>query len=193
MKKRSLTTGDLAAWNSTYRKDEAMKSRRAVEMVAGSILFGAMALVAVPATAQNHAEGKLEVNGKPVAITQVYAYAEEGFFDKKKQDVTVLLCDAPVPAAAVRDTFARQDLVRAGKLRCVLQVINTEKQVIHFEVMGKGFDRMQGASTEQVLEAKTFDGKTVAGRSRTKSPQKSFDDIPYSYDITFSAVIEPKK
>ena len=37
------------------------------------------------------------------------------------------------------------------------------------------------------------DGKTIAGRARTKSPQKSFKDVPYTYDITFSAAIEPKK
>jgi hypothetical protein len=32
--------------------------------------------------------------------------------------------------------------------------------------------------------AKTFDGKTVTGRAYTRSQQKSFEDIPYSYDIT---------
>jgi hypothetical protein len=172
-----------------------MKRRQVAKIIAGSLLLGVMGFLAAPVAAQNRAEGKLEVNGKPVAITQVYAYAVEGFFDKKKQDVTVLLCDAPVPAAAVRDYFARKELVDAGKLRCVQQVIDADKQVINFEVRDKGFGPRQpgGGSTEHVFEAKTFDGKTIAGRSRTKSPQKSFDDIPYSYDITFSAAIEPKK
>jgi hypothetical protein len=50
-----------------------------------------------------------------------------------------------------------------------------------------------GGSTEHVFEAKTFDGRNIAGRSRTKSTQTSFDDVPYSYDVTFSAAIEPKK
>jgi len=50
-----------------------------------------------------------------------------------------------------------------------------------------------GGSTEHVFEAQTFDGKTIAGRARTKGPQKSFKDVPYIYDITFSAAIEPKK
>jgi hypothetical protein len=43
-----------------------------------------------------------------------------------------------------------------------------------------------------VFDAKTFDGRTIAGRARTKSPQTSFEDVPYSYDITISAAIEPK-
>jgi len=50
-----------------------------------------------------------------------------------------------------------------------------------------------GGSTEQIFEATTFDGKTISGHAKTKSPQKSFDDVPYSYDITVTAAIEPKK
>lgn len=172
-----------------------MKRSTLAKAIACGLLLGMCALATLPARAQNRAEGKLEVNGKTLAIAQVYAYAVEGFFDKKKQDVTVLLCDAPVPAAAVRDVFARKELADAGKLHCVQQVINAEKQVINFEVRDKGFGSRPpgGGSTEHVFEAKTFDGKTIAGRSRTKSPQKSFDDVPYSYDITFSAAIEPRK
>lgn len=166
-----------------------------VSRIAQCLLLGSSVMSTLPAVAQNHVEGKLVVNGKSVALTQVYAYAVEGFFDKKKQDVTVLFCDAPVSPAAIRDGFARQPMIDAGKLHCVQQVIDAEKQVINFEVRDKAFGGRApgGGSTEHVFEAKTFDGKTIAGRSRTKSPQKSFDDIPYSYDITFSAAIEPKK
>ena len=91
--------------------------------------------------------------------------------------------------------FARKALVEAGKVSCVQQVINTEKQVINFEVRDKGFgDRPPGGgSTDHVFEAKSLDGKNIAGRSRTTSPQKSFDDVPYAYDISFSAAIEAKK
>lgn len=171
----------------------ARKNLRRV--MAASVWLGIWATLAVPAFAQNQGEGTLEVNGKTIAIKQVYAYAVEGFFDKKKQDVTVLLCSDALPPAAVRDSFARKALVDAGKLSCVQQVINAEKQVINFEVRDKGFgDRPPGGgSTEHVFEARSLDGKTIAGRARTKSPQKSFDDVPYGYDITFSAAIEAKK
>ncbi len=172
-----------------------MSGKSAAASVAGVALFALSALSVPEASAQNKVEGKLEVKGQPIALTRVYAYAVEGFFDKKKQDVTVLFCDAEVPAAAVRDAFARKALVDSGKLHCVQQVINTEKQVINFEVRDGRFGARQpgGGSTEHVFEAKTFDGKTIAGRSRTKSPQTSFDDVPYSYDISFSAAIEPRK
>jgi hypothetical protein len=157
--------------------------------------FGVVAAWIAPAAAQNHAEGKLTVAGKTVAITQVYAYAQEGFFDKKKQDIVVLLCDTAVPPKTARDVFARHDLFVGGKAHCVQQTINTEKNVINFEVGHEAFGRRGegGGSTEQVFEAKTFDGKTIVGRAFTRSPQKSFDDVPYTYDITFSAAIEPKK
>ena len=150
------------------------------------------ALLALPEAAENFARGTLVVDGQSVDITQVYAYAQPGFFDKKKQDVVVLLCDAPVPGPAVRDQFARQELVDAGKLHCVQQTINTEKQVINYEVRHKRFGMPQGGgSSYHVFEAKTFDDKTIAGRARTTSPQKSFKDVTYSYDITFSTAFKP--
>ena len=163
--------------------------------VARIVVLAVVASRMVPVAAQNRVEGKLDVDGKPVAITQVYAYAKEGFFDKKKQDVVVMLCDAPVPAPVVRDTFAYKDLIATGKVHCVRQTIDADKQVINYDVGHQRFGSLgeNGGSTEHVFEAQTFDGKTIAGRARTKSPQKSFKDVPYTYDITFSAAIEPKQ
>jgi hypothetical protein len=171
-----------------------MRKRMLREQIAQIVVLGVVASWMAPVAAQNRVEGKLEVEGKPVAITQVYAYAKEGFFDKKKQDVVVLLCDAAVPAPAVRDTFAYKDLVAAGKVHCVRQTIDADKHVINFDVGHQRFGSLgeNGGSTEHVFEAQTFDGKTIAGRARTKGPQKSFKDVPYTYDITFSAAIEPK-
>jgi hypothetical protein len=181
--------------NQPILKGEFVKRKNAAAVAISLLVFPVFSMLAAQADAQNQVDGKLEVKGKPIAMTQVYAYAVEGFFDKKKQDVTVLFCDAAVPATAVRDYFARKALVDAGKLHCVQQVINAEKQVINFEVRDNRFGARQpgGGSTEHVFEARTFDGKTIAGRSRTKSPQTSFDDVPYAYDMTFSAAIEPKK
>jgi hypothetical protein len=144
--------------------------------------------------AGNRVEGQLVVDGKAVSMQHVYAFAQPGFFDEKKQDVVVLMCDAPVPPDAVRDAFARMDLVKAGKLHCVEQTIDEGKQVINYKVQHSRFGVPEGGgSTYHVFEATTFDGKTAAGRSRTTAPQKSYDDVPYSYDITFSATIEKKE
>jgi hypothetical protein len=166
----------------------------ALKLISASLLLVVSTLLAAPVAAQGHAEGKLVVKGKPVAITRAYAYTEADPFDEKKRVTVVLLCDVPLSAAAVRDQFeeVRKDLVSAGKLSCVQQRIDSAKQVINFGVRNKNFGARQpdGGSTEHIFEAKTFDGKTIAGRAHTKSPQMSFDDIPYSYDITFSADIE---
>ena len=51
---------------------------------------------------------------------------------------------------------------------------------------------IRGYTSEKTFEAKNFDGKTIGGRARTTTVQKSFDGLPYSYDITFSAAIIPK-
>jgi hypothetical protein len=172
-----------------------MKERIVAKHLTQLVALAMAALSIAPVAAQNRAEGKLDVDGKPVAITQAYAYAKEGFFDKKKQDVVVLLCDGPVPAPALRDVFAYKDLIATGKVHSVRQTIDADKHVINFDVGHERFGSMgeNGGSTEHVFEPQTFDGKTIAGRARTKSPQKSFKDVPYTYDITFSAAIEPKK
>ncbi len=168
--------------------------RIALKLVAGSLLLGVSALLAAPVFAQDHAEGKLVVNGKSISITHAYAYTAADPFGGKPLTF-VLLCDAPVPATAVHDEFetARNEMMNAGKLSCVQQRIDSEKHVINFGVRNKGFGGKQpdGGSTENIFEAKTLNGKTIAGRVRTKSTQMSFDDVPYSYDITFSATIEP--
>ncbi|HSP07509.1 MAG TPA: hypothetical protein VLR94_10050 [Acidobacteriota bacterium] len=158
------------------------------------LLLLAFVFAGAPLMAADEIKGLLTVGGTPFKITQAYAYAVPGTFDSKRDDVVVLLCDAIVPPTAQRDTFARRDLIKAGKLHCVQQTIDAKKQVIQFRVEDSRFSMPEtGGSTEQVFEDKTFDGKTIAGRARTKSPQKSFDDIPYTYDITFSATIEPKQ
>ena len=162
-------------------------------------LFLSLTLAAVvasnaPAQAQNHVEGTLTVAGKAMKITQVYAFAQKGFFDPKKQDIVLLMCDGAVPPAGVRDHFERKALVDAGSLHCVEQTIDASKQVINFKVEDKRFGMPEsGGSTEQVFEAQTFDGKTIAGKAHTKGQQMSFKDVPYTYDITVHAAIEPMK
>jgi len=167
-----------------------MLSARRTSIAAGAVV----ALFAGVAVARAEVSGQFVVDSKPIKITHAYAYATKGFFDPKKQDVVVVLCDAEVAPAAVRDFMARRDLSKAGKLHCVEQTIDSDKKVINYKVQHERFKMPEsGGSTFQVFEAKTLDGKTIAGRSRTTAPQKSFDDVPYTYDVTFSVPIEPLK
>lgn len=158
------------------------------------LLLALVALLGLASPGRAAVSGKLVVAGKTYKITQAYAWAEKGFFDPKKQDIVVVLCDAEVAPAALHDRFARRDLAKAGKLHCVEQTIDADQQVINFTIQHEMFKKPEsGGSTFQVFEAKTFDGKTIAGRSRTTAPQKSFDDVVYSYDIKFSLPITPMK
>jgi len=169
-----------------------MKRRTVAGLIAALLVTAIVSLPSVAKAAENTVTGKLTVGDQSVEINHVYAYAEPGFFDKKKLDVVVMMCDAQVPAKAMRDIFELMKLRDAGTLHCVRQIINTEKQVINYEVMHKAFGMQEsGASTYHVFEAKTFDAGTIEGRARTTSERKSFKDVPYSYDITFRAAIEP--
>ncbi|HVO10036.1 MAG TPA: hypothetical protein VMX54_04715 [Vicinamibacteria bacterium] len=153
-----------------------------------------VALVALPAAARAEVTGQLVVDGKPIKITHAYAYAAKGFFDPKKQDVVVVLCDAEVAPAAVHDAMARADLAKAGKLHCIEQTIDADKQVVNYKVQHQRFKIPEsGGSSTHVFEARKLDGKTIAGHSRTTASQTSFDDVPYSYDVTFEVPIEPLK
>lgn len=165
--------------------------RSALAAVAASAL-----LAALPAAAgEGKAEGTLTVGKTPVKLAFAYAQATAGFFDKKKDDVVVILSDVALSGAALTDPFERRKMEKEGKLRCVEAILNSEKQAINVTVRDKQFGGppVSGGSTDDVFEAKTFDGKTAAGRLYRKKPGASFDDVPYTFDVTFSAPISPKK
>jgi hypothetical protein len=154
----------------------------------GIVMF---AVTIAPVGAENTANGKLTVDGKTIEIKHVLAFSRPGFFDKKKKDTVVLMCDAPVTPEAAKDPFGISDLVKAGKLHCVRHTIDADKHVISYEINHNRFKMtVSGGSTYEVFEPKTFTSSFIAGRSRTTAPQKSgFDEVSYSYDITFSADI----
>src|SRR5512143_3835958 len=125
-----------------------------------AILFAAVSI----ACAQNTADGSLTVGGKQTKLTQVYAYAAQGFFDKEKDDTIVTLTSLPVTEAQVRDEFAMRRLAREGKICFVRDTITPAGQIIDFSVGHSAF-RMSpsGGSTEHLFEGK-LDGKTIKGK-----------------------------
>jgi hypothetical protein len=169
----------------------ATEARRTmISAVALFILFLAPALLAADGTAK----GTLTVAGKAIPLTHAYALAQKGFFDAKSDDILVLLSDVPLTDAALTDPFERQKLEKAGKLHSVEAVIDAKKQPINVTVRHSAFKMTaSGGSTEDLFDATTFDGKSAAGRLHRKSPGTSFDDVPYTYDVTFSAPIAPRK
>ena len=152
-------------------------------------------LCALPAAGDDgKAEGTLSVAKASVKLVHAYAHAQKGFFNEKSDDVLVLLTDVPLSGAALTDAFERRKLEKEGKLRSVEAVIDAKGQPINVTVRDKAFGGppVSGASTEDVFVPKANDGKTIAGRLHRAKPGASFDDVPFTYDVTFSAPVTPR-
>lgn len=159
--------------------------------VALCLCLTASGLCAPAAMAADSATGKLVVDGKTVELNHAYAYMDKTG-NEGKDAVVILLSDAAVPPAAVQDEYARKKLVSAGALRYVELLIVSGKQV-HYEAQHQRFGYLMepgGNDSEHVLEMKAGDDKSVVGRAYTTGAQKSVDDVPYSYDVTFNAAVE---
>jgi hypothetical protein len=152
-----------------------------------------VALGSVALAADGKAEGQLIVDGKPAKVAYAYASAQPGFFDEKTVDTRVLLTDVPLPGKALEDDLTRINLVKQGKLHSLEVTINAKPQPISVTVRHPAFKVPQsGGSTEDGFEAQVFDGRVVEGRVFRKSPGKSFEDLEYTYEVTFSAAITGK-
>ncbi|MCX6997516.1 MAG: hypothetical protein NTV49_10625 [Kiritimatiellaeota bacterium] len=166
--------------------------KHAVMLAAVSVLS---LFFVMPAKAgEGQAAGTLTVAKKPVQLRHAYAHAQKGFFEEKSEDVLILLTDVPLSGAALTDAFERRKMEQAGKLRSVEAVIDVKGQAINVTVRDKAFGGppVSGGSTEDVFEPKKFDGQTATGRLYRKTPGASFDDVPFTYDVTFSASVAPR-
>lgn len=144
------------------------------------------------AVAQPSPSGQMKVNGKIFKITNAYGYAAEGFFDKKKDDTVVLLTDRPLTDGQIRDEFGIRRLAEDGKLNFVKATVNASGQLISFVVGSSAFKAIpSGGGTEHVFEG-TQDGKTIAGKVRTKSEQQFFG-TKYEYEVSFRVPVQARK
>ncbi|HEX7614406.1 MAG TPA: hypothetical protein VF554_03910 [Thermoanaerobaculia bacterium] len=159
--------------------------------LAGFALAVVAAAVAPRAlAADGEAEGTITVNGKTTKLTHAYARAVKAFFDKTKEDVEVILSDAPLEAKALDDQFERMHMADAGKLHAFEITIDAEGQVISTAFRDNGFKKASpsGISSEDVFTKKTFDGKTVEGRYKAAKTHEFFGET-YSFDVSFKAEI----
>jgi hypothetical protein len=161
-----------------------------------SVIVVSLAAALLPAAARadaGKATGQITVAGKATTLSYAYAAAKPGFFDKKKNDVVVIFSDVPLDQKALDDDFARIDMVRAGTLHTLEVTIDADKAPISVTVRHPALKPApSGGSTDDQFDARVFDGRTIAGRVYRKAPGMSFNDIPYSYDVTFEAAIAPK-
>src|ERR1039457_498981 len=161
---------------------------------AGCILAAGVAVLAPRvAAAEGKAEGTLTINGTTTNVKYAYASAGPGFFDKTKEDVTVIVSDVPLDAKALEDQFERIHMADADKLHAFEITIDAEGKPISTAFRHKGFKgpSPSGLSSEDVFTKKMFDGKTVDGRYKSAKPHEFFGNT-YSFDVAFKAEITRK-
>ena len=161
---------------------------------AGFILAAGVSVLAPRvAAAEGKAEGTLTINGTTTNVKYAYASAGPGFFDKTKEDVTVIVSDVPLDAKALEDQFERIHMADADKLHAFEITIDAEGKPISTAFRHNGFKgpSPSGLSSEDVFTKKTFDGKTVDGRYKSAT-QKEFFGNTYAFDVTFKADITRK-
>ncbi len=143
--------------------------------------------------AEGTAKGTLTVNGKTTDVKYAYASAGPGFFDKTKEDVTVIVSDVPLDAKALEDQFERMKMADAGKLHAFEITFDADANPISTSFRHNGFTKASpsGMSSEDVFEKKTFDGKTIEGRYKSAKTHEFFGST-YSFDVAFKADITRK-
>ena len=140
-------------------------------------------------------QGKMVVNGKAIAFNHVYAIARPVAHEKDKEEIRVIFSDAPLDDDVMRHDRERlRDLAATGKLHAIAVTIADDmfghgkwaktKDIYTVEI-NKGW---VGSSGYDLLEMKSVDASTVAGRLHTDGPHKIFQDT-FDYDVTFSAPI----
>jgi hypothetical protein len=161
------------------------------------LALAASLLLATPAWAGGTAKGAITVAGKKLTLSNVYAYAQTGFFDKTKTDVVVILSEIPIPAADghTPDEVARNQFALEATVQQFLSVtLDSAGQIISLRPQHKAFKVVpSGASSNFLFEKKVHDGKLVSGRVYSKVPQKGFDGEIWEFDVTFEAAVAPKK
>ena len=132
--------------------------------------------------------GTLTLDGVPVPLTHVYATAQPGFFDKKKEDIHVLLSSVALSDEERGDVFALMELARQGKASAVEVVIDAEGSPIGGSLFAKAFDGMVSAAGMHDFERERLERSVIAGRLSVKEPH-TFMGVTYQYDARFTAPI----
>src|SRR6266478_6075611 len=136
--------------------------------------------------------GSFTVNGKKAIFKYVYAFLQQGSFDSARENVYVILSDAPVTEAMLAEEFGLSKEAGDGKLHAIRVEFNEKMQPGMGHLYHDGFKEMSAMSSQGTHDfaPSSYDGKSLAGKLSAK-PQKS-DEDRWEYSATFSAPINPK-
>ena len=131
------------------------------------------------AAAADKVTGKVIVAGKPYSLTQ-------GLAEPDRDDVKVILCDGAAPSGSVKADFDRRDLAKTGKVHCLENTLTGAGKVSGTTVLINAFKMFPSAvATWMLYEPGAKAPGRISGRIHTAKETMSFDDIPYSWDVTF--------
>jgi hypothetical protein len=109
-------------------------------------------------------------------------------FDKKKNEIRIVLSDLPVSDADMKDENAVVMLVQTGKLHAIELFLTSAGK----PAWGKLLYKMQSRSIDEetfTFERKTFDAKTVAGKISAEKRDIFTKKPIYTVTATFSAPV----
>lgn len=186
----------------TSPKQPRSNSARATATVAAvaAVAVGMLASPPSPAAAApkaaetaSNASGTITVNGTITKVQYGYAHQVKGFFDPKKNDVEIVLSDAPLSGAALTDSFARKDLSDAGKIHTFEITINSKAIPVSSTFHHGGFKgpTPSGLDSSDPFTKKIFTAKRIQAKYRTAAEHEFFGDT-YAFDVTFSLSIAPR-
>jgi hypothetical protein len=145
------------------------------------------------ANAQSAASGTVTVNGTTTQIRYGYAHQVKGFFDPKKNDVEIVLSDAPLSGAALTDSFARGKLAADGKVHTFEVTIDSKGTPVSSSFHHNGFKgpSPSGLDSSDLFTKKTLTIKLVDARYKSAEDHEFFGN-KYAFDVTFRLPIGPK-
>lgn len=135
-----------------------------------------------------NAEGKLIVNNELIHLKYSYAMAQEGFFDKSKEDILVIITDAPLNEKEIEDSFERRIKVSEGTLHGVEVIINSDKESISTTILHDAFEAPPSGRGYEILEDVSIKDDLISGKIFTSKPNEFFGTT-YEYSATFKAAI----
>jgi hypothetical protein len=167
---------------------EARQRKLVVLFLAASLLVGAELAPSALRGPDGTATGTLTLNGATVHLRHAYASAQPGFFDKKAEDIRVLLSDVPLDDAQRADVFELIHLARDGKARIVEVILNAEAEPISGAIFAPAFEGMVSVTGMHRFDQQSVDRARISGRLSMDGP-RTFQAVTFEYAATFSAPI----
>ena len=151
-------------------------------------LIALLALAPQAAGREGTVTGTLTIDGVPVKIAHVYATPQPGFFDKKSEDVHVLLSDVELSDEARGDVFKLIHLAREAGAHMIEVVIDAQGAPIGGSLFAKRFDGMVSAAGMHKFTRERLERTAIAGRLSVDEPH-TFMGVTWRYDVLFVAPI----